>query len=134
MAKVQNVKLEVEYDAEDENTITVGIEYDITFNDVDVNNQVAYREVCKLIGVDTGVGDIGNGGDDLLLVVLDRTTGATQQPIHRQLRRNVKRSKLNEDPSPFQPRDELQAEVRMNDLDGQFEPVFAESAILADRF
>ena len=93
-------------------------------------------ETCLLVGVDTaGSGDIGNGGDDVLATMVDRDTATgSQTTVHRNASKIIKRRVLNKDPSPLQPRDELRAEVRMEDKAGQVITATGRSRILADRF
>ena len=136
MAKIKNVELRVEFDAVHEDDITVTVDYDIEFSQLDKVAKVVYHETCVLVGVDTaGSGDLGNGGDDILATMVDRvTTAGLDTVIHRAASKVLKRRVLNEDPSPLQPRDELRAEVRMEDQAGQVAAATGRSAILADRF
>ena len=136
MAQIKNVELKVEFDAVNEDDIVVTVDYDIEFSDLDRIANVVYHETCLLVGVDTkGSGDIGNGGDDILKSLVDQVTATGRQTaVHRNASKVVKRHVLNEDPSPLQPRDELRAEVRMDDQAGQVITATGRSAILADRF
>ena len=138
MATIAQVLLRRHDVAGEDNVIGIAIEYEIVFSDLDRLANVTYHETCRLIGDDTGVGDIGNGGDDVLLppsLLVDQTTPTDNQTsVLRTTGRRITRAKANEDPSPLQPWDELRAEVRLVDVNNQVQPVFAESKILADRF
>lgn len=136
MAKIQTVELTKSDVAGENDVFEIAVEYVIEFNERDRDGNVTYHETCRLIGDDTNVpGDIANGGDDELLVLVNRTTATNNQTlVTRKAERRLSRRRANEDPSPFTPRDELRAEVRMVDLDGQFPEVFAESPLIVGRF
>jgi hypothetical protein len=139
MATIDEVILTQSAVAGEDDVIEITIEYEIVFSDLDRLANVTYHETCRLIGDDTDIpGDVGNGGDDVLLppsLLIDQTTPtANQTSVQRTTGRRLTKKKANEDPSPFAPRDELRAEVRMVDVDNQVQPVFAESKLLVDRF
>jgi hypothetical protein len=138
MAKVENFELRVELSGNINDPVKVFVDYEIVFSDLDRLANVTYRETCELFGVDVGVGDIGAGGNDLLLSssqLLDQITATDGQfTVTRSLSKQITRTKANEDPSPIRPKDELRAEVRMIDEQGQVQPVHEVSNLVEDWF
>ena len=135
LASVQNFTLDIQLNGNINDPVTAIAEYDIVYSDLDRLANISYREVVRLKGDDTNVGDIGAGADDDLATFSDSVieTGGQQQ-LHRRFSRTISRAKANEDPSVLQPKDELRAEVRMTDVQGQVQPVFAESNLVEGRF
>lgn len=134
MAKVRNLELGTLL--KDDTAVTLIVDYDIVFSDLDRLANIRYREVATAIGDDTGIaGDVANGGDDLLAVMLNQITATDgQQTVHRHLEKTISRSTANGDKSILAPKDELRAEVSMKDVQNQVPPVFEESDLVEARF
>lgn len=101
MAKVRNFTLRTQLNGGVNGTVTAIVDYDIDFSDLDRLANIRYREVATLIGDDTNIaGDVANGGDDELAVLLNQITATDgQQTVHRHLERTISRSTANEDRS-----------------------------------
>jgi hypothetical protein len=138
MATIKNLTLSVELTGQLGSDVKVHAEYDIFFSALDRLANVVYHETCQLIGDDTGVGDVGNGGDDILLPpskLLDTITATDgRESVHRTLTKTISRDLANEDPSRLQPKDELRVEVRLEDEQDQVQPQFAESNLVEGKF
>lgn len=136
MARVRNFTLRTQLNGGVNGTVTAIVDYDIDFSDLDRLANIRYREVATQIGDDTNIaGDVANGGDDELAVLLNQITATDgQQTVHRHLERTISRSTANEDRSILAPKDELRAEVSMRDVQNQVPPVFAEGNLVEGRF
>lgn len=92
----------------------------IDFDAFDQSSNLAYREVVRLIGDDTAVGDVGAGLDDRLSNVLEQVATVRsngQASRDRSLDKFLSDFKvLNEDLSPFAPRDELRLVVELDPI------------------
>jgi hypothetical protein len=107
MARVGSVNLEVILSGDSDATVEGS--WTIEFNAFDVSSNLEYQEAVSLVGVDRDVGDVNDHFNDQLRVLraeVIRADGATT--VARSITSSVPRRLLNEDPSPIQPRDEIQ--------------------------
>lgn len=90
------------------NRAQVRVRYTVSFDSYDRNSNQPYREVCRIFGDDTNVGDYLAGGDDsipngVLLATTTRSNG--NNSISRDLSRVYSRDDLDEDSWPNNPDD-----------------------------
>jgi len=97
---------------------TVDVTYDITFDAKDKQSKHAYKEVCRLIGDDTKVGDPpAAGGDDTLGFLtppfFDDTKAGKEDKASRHWTKTIRKGDLDEDRGAFSDSDELRATVTL---------------------
>ncbi len=115
MASIGPVTLKVNLKGHEAN---VDVKYDIEFDQYDQMSNQAYAEVCRLVGVDTGVGDPPEAGDDDILGFLTplffRNTRANGSPsVSRHFQKTFSKADLDEDRGPIPNPDELRAVVTL---------------------
>ncbi len=115
MATIGPIKLKITIGGAE---ATVDVTYDITFDAKDKQSQLAYKEVCRLIGDDTNVGDPpAAGGDDTLGFLtppfFDDTKAGTDAKVSRHWTKTIRKGDLDEDRGAFSDSDELRATVTL---------------------
>jgi hypothetical protein len=136
MATISNLTLDIQVE-NDPNGVLVGnvtAAYRITWSLYDQESEQQYREVCKLIGDDTGLSPAEDGVDDAipngqlfpqllfpiplpgqpLIPVLLGTISSNGQPfVDRVHTKTIDLSDLNEDVAPLPDQDDLRAVVTL---------------------
>jgi hypothetical protein len=139
MASVSNLTLDVEVVNDGANLVAnVTASYRLNWSSYDINSNQPYREVCKLIGDDSGITPAEDGTDDNItngqlfpqllfptfpaapgpvispLVPLFNTVAAEGQPfLDRVHTKTINLSNLDEDQAPVANPDEIRAQVSL---------------------
>ncbi len=115
MATIGPIKLKINVSGAE---ATVDVTYDLTFDAKDKESKQAYKEMCRLIGDDTGVGDPpAAGGDDTLGFLTPPffadTTAPKSGKVSRHWTKKIRKGDLDEDRGAFSDSDELRATVTL---------------------
>ena len=94
----------------------VDVTYDVTFDSYDQSSNQPYVEVCRLIGDDTGTGDVPGPDHTVgfLTPLFVTNTAADGKPImKRAWKKTFRKSDLDEDRGPVPNPDEIRAVVTL---------------------
>jgi hypothetical protein len=102
----------------------ITVEYDIDFSSYDQNSNQPYREVCRLIGDDTGIAPAEDGVDDLIpngqlfpfLLFPGQVASDGKATVHRTRTKTIPLSSLNEDSQAGANPDEIRAQVTLSPI------------------